>query len=377
MRNKEDLKSFKGKKIIRFNELQSSNEKHLKLSKIIVFFVGIITTLVAVIGITFLYTVFNDNKNNVFWQVFNSVFMACLPIGMTSIIYAFFDRLSYAREQIAKVLFEEEGFLNLSEKKQIYIKDTIEQNLCYKDRKDPNNIYTVVQNELRNIIDDIYIEEAVIQVDCSFKNQRIYKQIKETYTYQVPNLANKKSYNKPISDLLPQPAFYNPMCTNCQKSNCNECEECPIKVLSLSIDNVPQENVSIGHKTLLDDPKYLNKFIIGETLENIIFSASQERSNKVKNKVVIDFLSQRITNLDDTLFVHKSKFATRNFTLHVDYNPNEMSITPAGFCFMDKDMIGKRMKIEHFPRSLKIRFQNWILPGNGVMFNIVMKKTKR
>ena len=122
------------------------------------------------------------------------------------------------------------------------------------------------------------------------------------------------------------------------------------------------------------DRDYINKFIIGADLNEVVFSATPAQSKNEKDVMLIDFKSKRETDTNDTLFVHKSKFATRNLTLHVDYNPDEMDVTPAGFCFMDKDMIGNRMKIDYFPRSLKIRFKNWILPGNGVMFNITPKK---
>lgn len=188
------------------------------------------------------------------------------------------------------------------------------------------------------------------------------------------NLARAEKYTKRISDLLPQPAFKDSKCSDCKRVDCGQCSKCPIKDIQLRIDSSEVKNIKISHKTIVEDADYITKFIIGADLNEVVFSATPAQSKNEKDVMLIDFKSKRETDTNDTLFVHKSKFATRNLTLHVDYNPDEMDVTPAGFCFMDKDMIGNRMKIDYFPRSLKIRFKNWILPGNGVMFNITPKK---
>lgn len=340
-----------------------------KLSRWIVFLVGISITLLAILAIVLLYTVFKNEQQGVLWQIFNSMAMAGLPIGIISIIFAFFDRLSYAREQIAKVIFDEEGYLHFNEKKLREIKNNIERNLCLQS-SDPHNLYSTVQNSLDNIIKNIYVNELIIHIDCKIENDMIKKNVDEMFEFALPKLINQEIIKTTLSDLIPKHMLQSnkSQCLLEDEQKCDLCNNTCIYDFQLSVNDRPIEMKLKEEK--LESANYIDyKYQYGYVcahVEDDTINISNDPS-----KMHLKFKSR--VPLSDPIYMFKCKMATRNLTIHFDYNPDELTILPVGFGFMDRK-IQDNMQISHFPRSIKIRFKDWLLPGNGVVFVILKKQ---
>ena len=154
-------------------------------------------------------------------------------------------------------------------------------------------------------------------------------------------------------------------------------------ILSCNVNCITMGNHTWGKKDIfkfIDQPKLIRpanypKGVVGKGYG--IYECKNKKDRKIifKDKPVrlhLQFVSR--VPISDPVYIFKCKRATRNFTIHFDYDPEELKVTPIGFGFMDKAMWNENMKISKFPRSIKIRFKNWLLPGNGVVFVIEEKK---
>jgi len=92
-----------------------------------------------------------------------------------------------------------------------------------------------------------------------------------------------------------------------------------------------------------------------------------------ENPVTVEIKFNTRVPIEDNIYVHKVKRATRNYTLDFRFNSNKMDIIPVSFGFMDENNIGNRVFIAHSDMGKQIRFRNWVLPGDGVII-VINKK---
>lgn len=346
--------------------------KNIKYGKHIVFLVGLVITILSILFVVLLNTVWINSENNVVWRVFNSIFIASIPVGIISIVFGFFDRLSYAKHELSQVLYENEGYLLYDIDTQRDIKNKIEQNLYFKDVNDPNSLYSIVQKEIISIVHNTYIDEYIINVDCKIVNNMIEKKVHERIIYMNPNLKEKKKKKILLSEVLSTRVFQQDNEEICDDhtstEKCNSCSFCCLRDVQLWINGVSHlvsVNVETDSRNDTQLPQYSTKFIL---------TAQDKDSITIfEEPVVVDIKYVTKVPLSDNIYVHKIKRATRNYTMHFNFDPMQLDIIPVGYGFMDGDKVGKRVLIEHYETSKKIRFKDWILPGDGVFLTINKK----
>lgn len=332
---------------------------------------GVIATTFSILILCVLYLLFDENNRGVIWQIFNSIALGSLPLGIISIIFSYFDKMSYVREHVANAIFDSKGYLYFNEEQQRKIKNEIERNLCLKD-DDPHNLYSTVQNSLDEITQDVYINELILHIDCKLINHCFEKIVDETFEYILPSTRKESIRSIELSELIPSHLLQNPKLQKCDDIE-RKCQECTnkscIRDYKLSVDNK-----DIDMQLVEKEPQFLS---IEDYKQEYRYECKNKKDRKIifKDKPVrlhLQFVSR--VPISDPVYIFKCKRATRNFTIHFDYDPEELKVTPIGFGFMDKAMWNENMKISKFPRSIKIRFKNWLLPGNGVVFVIEEKK---
>lgn len=329
---------------------------------------GVLATTFSILSLCILYTAFDEDKRGIVWQIFNSIAVGSLPIGLVSIVFSYFDRMSYVREHVANAIFDSKGYLYFSEDKQRQIKNEIERNLCLKD-DDPHNLYSTVQDGIDEIIGDVYVNELIIHIDCQKVNGLFEKKMDETFEYMLPRTKNNLSRKYELSDLLPTHLLMESQIEFCdsQKTSekCSRCTQLCTRDYKITVDN---KNVELQLKK--SAPRY--KDIVDYKEEYTFKCKNKKESSVVINdkpvKIHLEFVSR--VPVSDPIYAFKCKRATRNLTIHFDYDPEKLKVTPIGFGFMDRAMWNENMKISKFPHSIKVRFRNWLLPGNGVVFVI-------
>ena len=356
----------------KMNKKQKLQQLNKKMALHAVFLTGISATLISIACLFILYSFDEAHQNNIVWRIFNSIAMGALPLGLISIIFSYFDRMSYVREHVASAIFDVQGYLYFDEDKQRQIKNEIERNLCLKN-DDPDNLYSSVQCGLDEIIQDVYVNELIIHIDCKKITDMFEKKVDETFEYMLPQIKNRNKLQANLSDLIPKYLFQSPKQKICEMpqsaDKCELCDKSCIRDYKVEVNNeeVEMELVEnkLDYKDLIDYEYQYGYECVDKKKNKIVFTDKPV-------KIHMSFLSK--VPVTDPLYVYKCKKATRNLTIHFDYDNEELEVFPIGFGFMDRTMVDDSMTISRFPHSTKIRFKNWLLPGNGVVFVILPKQ---
>lgn len=80
-------------------------------------------------------------------------------------------------------------------------------------------------------------------------------------------------------------------------------------------------------------------------------------------KIVVKYKTPK----DDILLVHKLPAACQHYTATMRYKEDECNVQPASFGFLDSQIKGK-CDIDMGNEQVKINFNDWILPGDGICF---------
>lgn len=356
----------------RYNNLSDIRETSRQtLEKLVIFLVGVLVTVISISVVIGLQFADNNFKQTTVWQILVDVFVSGIPIGLISVLFSFFDKLSYAKHQVSAALYENEGYLLYDEKTQIEIKNRIEQNLHLTDIHDSESLYSVVQSEISDIVQDTYINEYNTTIDCDIEDGMFVKKFHEYIVYKNPNL-KKKEVKKIYTEEMLSTRVFKHVQNNCDENfmsgkHCANCGSSCLRDVELWIDG-KKKNVKVkrfvekNNNTLL--PQYSTVYR---------FSMAEKYIDVGENPVTVEIKFNTRVPIEDNIYVHKVKRATRNYTLDFRFNSNKMDIIPVSFGFMDENNIGNRVFIAHSDMGKQIRFRNWVLPGDGVII-VINKK---
>lgn len=337
-------------------------------------FVGIIVALVSVIGVILLDSA--ENRANKVLNVIINIFYSGIPLGVISIIYGYFDSLNYATKKITEALFENEGFLNLSDDIKNNIKNSIEKDLLLDELDTKDSLLCVVQNEIAPLIKKYYYKEQVVDIDCLIENDLIIKNIEERYVIEKPKL-KRVCENIPLKleDIFGVRSFGQDK-TECSDNKCMECKEKCLELKQVIINGnllkenedyqqcLPESLVRIGYEQIPKyDKTFSYRFMKGYNLEN--------------EPLTLKLIYTTRVSINDTVYVQKLRKPVKDFTLHFNYDNSKMDVTSAGFGFMDNMSNAKDRIINGFYKNgIKIRLANWALPGNGIFIAMELKNNK-
>lgn len=357
-----------------FKNLSSKikNEKKYDICRKNIILIGVVFTLLSSIA-AILVNYFNKHNNTILSAV-TTILMSLIPVGIVSIAYGYFNSLEFTRERIKEVLFEDEGYINLSEKIKMKIKNNIEKDLLMDEIDSANSLLTIVQQEIHPLINKCYFSEHIITVDCVREDSQIVKHIEETIIIMKPKL----SLPIPKQEIKLQDIFG-------IKSFGQDSNECKNKGDSINTDHCDQCNKKcVDLEKLIIDGR---SFKIGEDYERVLTPTGDFEDIPDFNKrfsyeflkpLAVDDCPVEIrlnytTRVDETdkVFVHKIKIPTKNYTMHFNYEKDKMKITPVGFGFMtDMGNSFKRIVKGKYINGIKVRLKDWALPGNGVFVAI-------
>lgn len=288
-----------------------------------------------------------------FEEVIKNIGQLSITVSLGSMLMEWFGYVNYTRKRMCEILIEDEVIKVLDMNRKIELKSALIKNIYMYNapnlQNENNNISTIIDNEMDNILRDYYFEEYIIYIDASIleQNGKKYLQKKMRHTFTAKTINNQKYIlESPISTYL-KPPFENSDALVLNKFTINN-----------ELQNIQNWQVSVEDNQKEMKDTYTKYY----TLKGII--ESNKKLFTFNDKIDIDFEYTTTVDIDDLTYIYQISKACKHFCIHFNA-PNEYKILIEGFGFMSLGNTNKQRVIET-ENGCMLRFLDWILPGNGV-----------
>ena len=326
-------------------------EKPIKLYAIIFIGIGVIIYLLClIIGQFFPRDIYKWlGVGSDFFCNIGNIFIA---LGLGTIVLDFFEFIEYVKERLIDILIDNEYISDLSVDKQVKLKNRLEKHIYSYADLEEDGLLKFVQDEIHPLIKDYYYKEYITHVVCKLVDGKINKKIKRRIV-----IAKKchEEINISVSTFFQSILKGTP-----DEARAN------IVLQSVIIDGVKMR-VDVD-----DDLEYKLHHTINEgiSLYRNSFSLHGNPITLKEEDVVIEIEIDTTVDLDDYLYIQRVQKPCRNFTIHFHFNNTEFMVNCDAFGFMTSS-VSDRMIQTDLDNCVVVRFTNWILPGDGVAFNIL------
>jgi hypothetical protein len=296
-----------------------------------------------------------------FEDIMNTIGQTIMTISISSILLEWFGYVNYTRNRISEILVEDEVLKILNMERKRELKKALIKNIYMPNASfDENNISTIIDEEMDNILKGYYYDEYITYIDAykiqdSLGNTYLKKDVRITFTAKTVN-KGKKTY---VIDTLLR------MCLD--PIDTKEYELVELRKLLINEKNVTEH----FKNNLVQDAN------LGDLKDSypIYIKLNKENKNFKKylcfnDKIYIDMEYSTIVNIDDLLYTHQIDKACKHYCVHFNVKPEEFDMTVVGFGFMSLGN-NKRQRCIKTNNGYMLRFLDWILPGDGV--NVVLK----
>lgn len=277
-----------------------------------------------------------------------------ISISFSSLLLEWFGYVNYTRKRMCEILAENDviNILDMNRKKEL--KSALIKNIYMYNapnlQNEENNISTIIDNEMDNILRDYYFDEYIIYIDASiFKHNNkkyVKKKMRHTFTAKTTNM-QKCLLETPVNTYINPP-------DNTLKG---------FEITAFSVNGNPQD-ISKWNITEEDNNKEMkDTYPKHYSLKNII--AENKKLFSFNEHIDVDFEYTTIVDIDDLVYTYQINKACKHFCIH--YNaPKEYKILMEGFGFMSTGN-SQRQRLVETESGCMLRFLDWILPGNGVI----------
>jgi hypothetical protein len=272
-------------------------------------------------------------------------------------ILEFFGFVDYIRKNLREVILEDVYLETLSTERKKQLRSKLQRMILYPNIQniEADSLFNVVEQEITPLLTDYYIDEYIITVDCTIENDLIIKKIYKKMVFAHIDVNYQKVIDIPLVNMqIKKPA------------QIERIEDVFSLEKFVFNDHDYKANVTIDYQAL-DDNAY-------DTQITSSYSNDIKEVFKLTNgvaKLEIDILTK--VGLDDLNFIPRVHKPCKNYTIHFNYDREKCSVTAENFGLMDFNKNAERMEYRINGNSIVIRFKNWILPGNGVIFTISKK----
>lgn len=281
----------------------------------------------------------------------NSVFSIFIGIGISTLVLDFFSYIKYTRERIKEIMLDKTYIETLSEDEQKRIINICEKSLYFKQTEIPNDsLYMNIKELIVPLIEENFYRQYKVHVDCYIDEQKsiIHKKVHKILDIEcsADNSVFKmpfSTYLTKVDEIKTEELFKLTKCLHDGKDITDDIQNY-IEMKEVEFPNLEDIKFTINHEFLLK--KGLNR---------------------------IETRTETIVPIADNTYAHTITIPCKrysvNFSLH---NPN-YEILGFAFAFDDeqhKNDLDKVIYKDKYDDCFKIRFENWTLPGDGVVFTI-------
>lgn len=328
------------------NNLKREQKREQKLNLLAIFGES---AIVLALGIVFCCLNIGSAKWN---NILNSIGQLLISISVGSLLLEWFGYVNYTKKRMCEILSENEVLKVLSTERKRELKTAILNNL-YMPNKDlgDNNIVSVIDNEMDNILKDYYYKEYIMYVDINVDKIDGKKYLKKTIrkTYCAETINNKLCDLEQILETQINPV--------------RGADTVSLKELYINEEKKEHIELKMGDNT--DEP--------GNHYDKIFYADIKNIRDELKfdNKIAIDMTYETYTDIDDTVFSHQINKPCKHYCIHFNYS-NDIDLDVVGFGFMTNGNSEKTRLVKTLNGHM-LRFLSWILPGDGVMAAITVK----
>ena len=313
---------------------------------------------------------FLSNSINGKWGIFLGILSVMLitlgSVIITSLVGTLLFKKTGLIELIKHQLIEimtTNGFIQMLSKERLQQLKIQTNELLYSSEiaKDDTSLLNTVSKCIDPVLETYYFKDYSIDIYCRVKEEYVEKTVTRDMTIKPTD--NTKAELK-LEDLFS---------IALEKIDLPEGEEL-ISLSELKINGeAEKKNVQFIDGCITNNGKELIKYRLTPASSNTGIAKKMVLNKRGVNiKIVVKYKTPK----DDIMLVHKLPAACQHYTAALRYKEEECTVQPASFGFLDSQIKGK-CDIEMGAEQIKINFNDWILPGDGICFAFDFTKKNR
>lgn len=284
----------------------------------------------------------------------NSVFSIVIGIGISTLVLDFFSYVKYTRNRIKEIMLDKKYIETLSDKEKRRMIESAEQSLYFRNGEVlDTSLYANIKELIVPLIEDNYYKQYKVHIDCDVDEEKKVI-IKKVHKIMDIMCIREEEFKIPFStymlkiDGIEDKELY--VIRECICNGQNVTDEVNSKVVSKDIDdmeNIMQVKFSVDYVFKLK--KGLNR---------------------------IEIRTDTIVPIYDNTYAHTITIPCQRYSINFSIHSPNHEVLGYGFAFDDekhKNSIDKIIYKDKYDDCFKIRFENWTLPGDGVVFLINKK----
>lgn len=335
-------------------------EKNIQKTGIIVILMGTILLL----GIIIFDEIIVVNINTVVFKIIidfvSAMATTIITIGAGTVLYGYFDFINYTKKELENIIINDNYVdkLSLDEKKNII--NRLEKQVLYGKNVSKGNLYDFVNEEIHTLVNKTYYEYVKLFVNCTKENGRIKKKIIRKFE------CNYEAQDEYIIDLesITMMIFRQnmtgtkPFVLESLKINGHEMKD-KVGYREQEIDSADDYNMSSVYY-------FLNEM-------------DKKGSNYGKDKrIVFEMQYTTLVDIDDRTMCFRTQIPCKRFETHMHYDSKEMKIFAEIFTFKALTPSGDALNHERIQNiqtvdEIHVEINDWILPGDGIIYIIVLE----
>lgn len=313
-----------------------------------------VTVVALVLVIVFLILEANKIDNFAVFALKNFS-VTLLSIGACSLLLEFVGNVEYTKKKLIDVITTDEFIEVLSDKRKRELRSKLIRSIHAVKNPgilaDDNNITTIMDKDVSDILDDYYYEEYKYVINIKKKKGYIEKTI--NVFFKATSISGKKT----LAPLI-----------NMTFDKLTDSDLAPVKIEKLIVGDVEIDCSTINLRVedneecdkTLQECEYSLKKYIEEHKETFSFNTSISGELTYITRVP----------LSDLVYSVRMPKACERFELHI--SSKDYRFTP--YCFGFKSVAGHlNERIVNDNNSVHVWFKDWILPGEGVLINLLDK----
>ncbi len=294
--------------------------------------------------------------------------MTTVTIGAGTVLYSYFDFVNYICNNLKNIILEYKFIKNLNNDQKEDLLNKLSKDLIYDDENSPNDtLYCFVNNEIKELTKSIYYEQLYLNINCSCIDGKIIKDIVRIFTINYENTPCGYEFDlKRITNT----SFV-------KDSNIPK----PIEVTLLKINGKElTKNIEYRKEEQLKFNQYQENCYY-DFKEDYKFK--QDEFLKDGKKVLrIELHYQTIVPEEDNTMGFRVYAPCKSFEADFVYDHTISDTFCDAFAFKDRKANDRKMdedRIDYIrnKNSVCVKIEDWILPGDGVIYVITPRNNEK
>lgn len=301
------------------------------------------------------------------WTVIDDLLMCLgttvITVGAGTALYSYFDFVNYMQDKMKRVMIDYEFTDILSENEKKKLATKLEKEIVHQVAG--NNLYDFVQDEVLSLAKQAFYEKHILTISCEKVDQTIVKTIHRSY---ILNCSSQADFDIAGANMF----------TICHhnKDDINIAKDVTLNINGtiFSLEDYDKEEKPSNEEV------YNKQCILSlkkEAIDRMQKSMDKENWDNLY-KVESDMVS--VVQENDLTFAYRLFYPCKSTMFLFTYNPDEFEVMENIFAFKDTDLSNMEdnpVKVIHNRGSILIEINNWVLPGDGVVFVLAPISSKR